>query len=102
MGKNNLFNTLKAKHLKLLDQYIPIVAKVHGEHHPEFYEVQKLFNSITKKIKESGKGFLDLHEEFTKLQQITDNYHIPGDVCESYEAVYKMLEELDGAYGFLM
>ena len=33
-----------------------------------------------------------------KLREITDNYTVPGDVCESYEAVYNMLAELDKAY----
>ena len=35
---------------------------------------------------------------FVKLREITDNYTVPGDVCESYEAVYNMLAELDKAY----
>ena len=39
-----------------------------------------------------------LKEEFVKLREITDNYTVPGDVCESYEAVYNMLAELDKAY----
>ncbi len=39
-----------------------------------------------------------MSEEFSRLREITGNYTVPGDVCESYEAVYKMLAEIDAAY----
>jgi len=32
------------------------------------------------------------------LRETTNNYTVPDDVCESYEAVYNMLSELDKAY----
>ena len=62
------------------------------------HEVKKLFDVLGKKIKESGTEEPELNEEFAKLREITNNYTVPGDVCESYEAVYKMLAELDQAY----
>ena len=40
----------------------------------------------------------ELSEEIVHLREITDNFTVPGDVCESFEAVYKMLAELDEAY----
>lgn len=86
------------KHLKTLKQYVPVVARVHGGTHPEFYEVQKLFDEMTLKIKEAGKNQPDLNGEFLLLRDITKDYTVPGDVCESYEAVYHMLAELDQAY----
>ncbi|NLZ39461.1 MAG: iron-sulfur cluster repair di-iron protein, ric [Firmicutes bacterium] len=92
------FNELKEKHLARLEQYVPVVARVHGDTHPEFHEVHKIFNAITAKIKEAGSGKPKLDLEFKQLREITDNYTVPSDVCESYEAVYKMLAELDGAY----
>ncbi len=98
MENKRTFNDIKAAHFKTLKQYVPIVAKVHGKHHPEFYDVHKLFDAINQKIKESGKEKPDLNEEFAKLREITNNYTVPGDVCESYEAVYKMLSELDEAF----
>ena len=73
MSRQLNFNQVKETHLKTLAQYVPVVAKVHG-------------------------GNPDLKEEFVKLREITDNYTVPGDVCESYEAVYNMLAELDKAY----
>ena len=84
--------------LKTLEQYVPIVDRVHGGTHPVFHEVRSLFEAINSKIKEAGSGTPELTEEFAKLREITGNYTIPEDVCEAYEAVYRMLGELDKAY----
>lgn len=84
--------------LKTLEQYVPIVDRVHGGTHPVFHQVRSLFEAINIKIKEAGSGLPDLKDEFAKLREITDNYSIPEDVCEAYEAVYRMLGELDKAY----
>ena len=46
----------------------------------------------------TGSVKTDLTEEFARLRVITDHYTVPSDVCESYEAVYRMLAELDEAY----
>ena len=97
--KNKItFNEVIQKHLKTLEQYVPIVARVHGGNHSEFYEVRKSFDTINKKIKAAGTGRPELKEEFALLRKITDSYTVPADVCESYEAVYNMLAELDEAY----
>ncbi|NLO47483.1 MAG: iron-sulfur cluster repair di-iron protein, ric [Clostridiales bacterium] len=98
MANKQIFNEIKAKHFKILEQYVPVVARVHGKHHPEFLDVLKLFNAMAVKIKEAGREIPALGEEFEKLRDITDSYTVPGDVCESYEAVYNMLSELDQAY----
>ena len=98
MSKQLTFNQVKDTHFKTLGQYVPIVARVHGGNHPEFHEVKKLYDEIVKKTTESGAEKPELKEEFSKLREITDNYTVPGDVCESYDAVYKMLAEVDKAY----
>ena len=98
MANKQIFNEAKAKHVQTLGQYVPIVARVHGKSHPEFHEVHKLFDAMNQKIKESGSEVPALNEEFAKLREITKNYTVPGDVCESYEAVYNMLAELEKAY----
>jgi regulator of cell morphogenesis and NO signaling len=92
------FNEATKKLFKTLKQYVPIVARVHGSNHPEFYEVRKMFDTIVEKVKEAGSNNPELNEEFSKLREITNNYKVPGDVCESYEAVYNMLAEIDKAY----
>lgn len=98
MSKQLTFNQVKESHFKTLEKYVPVVARVHGGNHPEFHEVRKLYDAIIKKTKEAGAEKPELNEEFTKLREITNNYTVPGDVCESYEAVYNMLAEVDKAY----
>lgn len=92
------FNEAREKNFKRLEQFVPIVARVHGGHHPEFHEVKKVFDEINVKVKDAGTDKPQLDNEFKQLREITDNYKVPSDVCESYEAVYKMLEEVDEAY----
>lgn len=98
MTSKLISDEVKKNLLPRLEQYVPIVERVHGDHHPEFHEVRKLFDVINKKIKEAGSEKPELKVEFAKLREITENYTVPGDVCESYEAVYKMLAEVDEAY----
>lgn len=92
------FNEAKKKYFQTLKKYVPVVARVHGNNHPEFHEVRKLFDKIIEKTKEAGSKKPDLNEEFAGLREITNQYTVPGDVCESYKAVYNMLAETDQAY----
>jgi iron-sulfur cluster repair protein YtfE (RIC family) len=57
-----------------------------------------LFDTIVEKTKEAGSKKPELNQEFARVREITNNYTVPVDVCESYEAVYKMLSEIDKAY----
>lgn len=98
MSKQLSFNQVKESYFKKLKLYVPIVARVHGAHHPEFHDVHKLVETILNKTKAAGAEKPELNEEFVKLREVTANYTVPGDVCESYEAVYKMLAEADKAY----
>mgnify|MGYP000850519295 FL=1 len=91
-----IFNEVVEANIETLQQYVPIVDRVHGDSHPEFHDVKRVFDEINSKLKESQKP--ELTDEFKELRKITENYTIPEDVCESYEAVYKMLEDLDKAY----
>lgn len=95
---SELFNEVKKRHFKMLRQYVPIVARVHGQHHPEFLDVRRQFDIICEKIEKAGTARTILDDEFEQLRSITGNYTVPDDVCESYEAVYKMLRDLDEAY----
>ncbi len=92
------FNEVREKLIPTLERFVPVVAKVHGKHHPEFHEVRKVFDTINEKTKAAANEKVELNDEFTKLREITNNYTVPGDVCESYEAVYNMLSELDESY----
>lgn len=99
MSRNIVFTEIAEKNFETLKQYVPVVAKVHGGSHPEFLQVQEIFGKIAEKIEKSGPEKVELKEEFTRLRQVTENYRIPNDTCESYEAVYNMLKEMDEAYG---
>lgn len=92
------FNEVRDKHIETLELYVPIVARVHGEEHPEFHQVHKLFDAMNIKMKEKESGKPELDDEFKQLRKVTDHYQVPEDTCESYEAVYNMLSELDEAY----
>lgn len=98
MSKELTFNQVVEKHSKTLDLYVPVVARVHGGSHPDFHKVHALFDTINSKIKEAGPNKPELKEEFGELREITHNYTVPDDVCESYEAVYSMLADMDKAY----
>ena len=84
--------------MRTLKQYVPVVERVHGGHHPEFHEVRRLFDSMLARMAEAGRKHPELQDVFQQLRKVTDNYTVPDDVCESYEAVYNMLAKLDGAY----
>jgi iron-sulfur cluster repair protein YtfE (RIC family) len=81
-----------------LEKYVPVVARVHGEIHPEFLEVQRVFDRMARKLREAKSRVPELKEEFRELRDITNGYSVPDDACETYEAVYNMLAELDEAY----
>ncbi|WP_242864822.1 iron-sulfur cluster repair di-iron protein, ric [Youngiibacter fragilis] len=95
MSKQFTFGGEMKGNLKKLDLYVPVVERVHGGHHPEFHEVRRLYDEVARKIRE---GRPELNEEFARLREVTGNYTVPGDVCESYEVVYSMLAEIDKAY----
>lgn len=95
---NTTFTEAKERNFERLEQFTPIVDRVHGENHPEFHEVKDLWEAIYEKTQATDMEKPNLDKEFTQLRAITDNYTVPNDVCESYEAVYNMLEEVDKAY----
>ena len=93
----NLFEAAMQKNAKVLELYVPIVDRVHGEHHPEFHEVRALYETMKEQLKADPES-AQLEDVFSRLRDVTDNYTVPGDTCESYEAVYNMLADLDQAW----
>lgn len=98
MAEKKSFEELKELYLARLTQYVPIVDRVHGNSHPEFHDVFSVYKTMNQKINEAGAEQADLTGEFSRLREITSNYTLPSDVCETYAAVYTMLSELDKAY----
>lgn len=85
------------KHLETLELYVPVVDRVHGPTHPEFHGVRRLFEDIAERTRKPDSD-QNYDREFELLRDITNNYTVPCDVCETYEAVYTMLAQLDQAY----
>lgn len=92
------FQEVREKNIKTLEQYVPVVERVHGKTHPEFYDVKRIFDKMNEKMKASDVESVELKDEFKELRKVTNDYTVPSDTCESYEAVYNMLSELDKAY----
>lgn len=84
------FSEVKQAYWDKLVMYVPIVDRVHGNSHPEFHEVKRVFDDLV------DQG--NYAQGFSELRQVTNNYTVPSDTCETYEAVYHMLKELDEAY----
>lgn len=74
------FNEAREKNFERLDQFVPVVAKVHGGSHPEFHDVKRVYEEINEKTKAAGANKPNLDNEFKELREITDNYKVPGDV----------------------
>ena len=85
-------------YIKEIESYIRIVSRVHGNMHPEIKEVEKIYDRLISMILDKNENVIDIDKEFYSLRKITNNYTIPEDVCESYERVYYLLEELDKEY----
>ena len=73
---------------------MPVVERVHGPHHAEIYDVAKVYEAMKDHLEQNQP----LEGDFEKLRDLTDNYRVPEDVCESYEVIYRMLSELDQTY----
>lgn len=68
----------------------PIIERVHGEHHPELTRVRE----ITEQLAAAGPG-TDAASLFAELRTVTDDFAIPDDVCETFEATYAALERAE-------
>lgn len=80
-----------------LELYSKAIARVHGQKHPELADVRNIVISVQSEMKNNGSE-AKLDDQFEKLRNITNNYDVPADGCETYQATYRMLEELDELY----
>lgn len=96
--QNKAFNEVITNYSEKLELFTKAITRAHGENHPEAFEVRELYEAISEKVKATASNKPDLDAEFAQLRKITDNYTIPGDVCETFAATYNMLSEVDKAY----
>lgn len=90
------FQEVLKENIDKLILYVPVVDRVHSPEHPEFKKVHEDFKLMVEKLEADPAA--DLADVFASFRETTDNYTVPADTCESYEAVYQMLELLDQAY----
>ncbi len=93
------FTKILKEDFPLIEQYTPVLVRVHGESHPELAQVLEVFVKLNSKVKgDVDLGQIDLAPEFNELRKITGDYAIPVDACETYIATYQMLETAEKAY----
>lgn len=92
------FNEVVEDYFSKLDLFITAITRAHGKNHPEAFEVREIFEAMNAKVKEASPNKPNLDAEFTRLRKISDNYTIPGDVCETYAGTYNMLSEAEKSY----
>ncbi len=95
---NVTFAGVLKEEVPLIEEYMPVLVKVHGENHPELAQVQEVFLKLNKKVQAEDIDQLDIAPEFMEIRQITNNYTIPKDACETYIATYEMLQAVEIAY----
>ena len=73
--------------VKELDKILPVVVRVHGEHHPELHQVADLY----AQLKEAPSAAV-----IAQLEEITGNFTAPADACHTFRKTYADLEALAG------
>ena len=71
-------------------KFAHLIERVHGAHHPELTRVREITLAIEASEDPTRRSAL-----FTELRAVTQNYAIPDDVCETFEATYQALERAD-------
>lgn len=77
---------MKEETMLTLNKVLPVVERVHGEHHPELHQVAALYEELKNAPSE---------EIFRKLREVTQNYAVPADACPTCAKTYRLLEALD-------
>src|SRR5699024_9857216 len=98
MMSEAVFQKLVKDNFEMLDLYTTAITRAHGKSHPETFKVRDIFEVIQARVVEAGESTPNLVNTFKQLQEITDNYKIPHDVCQTYANTYEMLLELNKAY----
>lgn len=73
--------------IKELDKILPVVVRVHGEHHPELRQVAALYTQM----KEAPSAAVA-----AQLREVTGGFAVPADACPTFRKTYADLEALAG------
>lgn len=66
-----------------LDKILPVVVRVHGEHHPELTRVAQLYTQLKQGQDVAGE-----------LTAVTSNFTAPEDACPTFRKTYADLQAL--------
>lgn len=95
---NLSFAELVKEEFPVIGRYTPILVRVHGEAHPELASVLAVFKKINKAVYEKKLDEPELGAYFQELREITQDYLLPSDACETYIETYNMLARADKTY----
>lgn len=126
-SNEQLIDRILTTHHRYLKETLPKLSElmfkilgVHGEHHPELFDIHKIFGTLKTEleghlVKEEkqlfpriiagGSDVRALIEELEaehvgagdalhELTDLTDHFTVPSDACTTYGLTYKMLQEL--------
>lgn len=77
---------MNADVIRELDKILPVVARVHGDGHPELYRVLELYTALKEQPDKA---------HFTEMRQLTGNFTLPEDACPTYEKAFRDLMLLE-------
>lgn len=83
--------TFLIENQETLDLYTTAITRAHAAHHPEVFEVQSIYKVIQEKVRKGE----NIKEDFVKLREITNEFFIPDDVCQTFEKTYKLFAQAD-------
>ncbi|OTN77384.1 hypothetical protein A5886_002484 [Enterococcus sp. 8G7_MSG3316] len=84
--------TYLSENEETLALYTTAITRAHGDHHPEVFEVKKVYSELSDKIAKQGEK-ANLKPEFKELRKLTDDFSIPADACLTMKNTYEMLAE---------
>lgn len=73
--------------IRELDKILPVVVRVHGEHHPELRQVAELY----ARLKQDPDA-----RTVQELRTVTNHFTAPADACPTFQKTYADLAALTG------
>lgn len=90
----NTFDKFANDQFERLDLYTTVIVRAHGDKHPEFRDIRSSF----EKIQEKYRKITDLTSEYQTLREVTNDYTVPADTCETTESTFDLLKKSDELY----
>ena len=81
---------LGVRKINTINKLLPIIKKVHADTHPELAEVLRLYLEMMQE----EKPLAEKQALATQLQDMTQEFAIPEDACETFEKTYLLLGDI--------